>query len=222
MPIREIVRSLVERSVIPLLLHIAVLCLLCVLLSLPPVWNTLYSVTMHSELLSDKRGSLYVKDASIISDALWESTDFKEVSRKLDGYWLGEREQRHFEDVRRLLRRALIVAVGLILALFLLRKLFRWRTVWSYAVIFCVVEVLLFGVWSMVAWRGMFRTLHWWIFQNDSWILPNNSYTLYLFSHEVWKVAGLSVSSSFLTIITAGFIVSRRLPLEGRVLPTER
>jgi len=46
---------------------------------------------------------------------------------------------------------------------------------------------LIAGVWGVYDWRNMFHTLHWWIFQNDSWKLPNRCYSLQLYPYPVWK-----------------------------------
>ena len=49
------------------------------------------------------------------------------------------------------------------------------------------------AIWGLVAWRHMFRTLHWWIFQDDSWILPKGCASLILFPYSVWQMVGAVV-----------------------------
>lgn len=159
-----------------------------------------------------EHGSAYMDDALLISAGLWKNESYAELSEKLKAWVLNTKEQRHFEDVRRLLRRAMIVVASLVPVLFFLRKRIQWRTVWSYALLFYAVEAAIVGIWSAIAWRHMFRTFHWWIFQNDSWILPTGSYSLFLFQHSVWKMAGTYVFLAFLVILLIGFALSRRAP----------
>lgn len=199
-----------NRVVVPLLLHICMLCMLCVLVTLPPVWHSIYRVTMGETLSRFEHGRLYLKDSALISDGLWSKESYGVIAGKLKGARIGEKEQKHFEDVRKLLRTALYLSVGLSMVLWMARKHIHWPTVWSHALFLFIGEALVSIIWIGISWRHMFRTLHWWIFQNDSWILPNKSYTLYLYPHAVWKALGTVVFSSLLVIILCGFGVTRR------------
>lgn len=207
--IRKTCASLVSRIFIPLVLHATILCALCVVVSLPPLWNIGYRDTMHSKLMSYPKGRLYMDDALRISDGLWQNKSYSTISSELKGYWFNSKEKHHYEDVRRLLRRALMISGTLLLLLLLLQSRIIWRTVWSYALLWYGVEAVIFGTWITISWNNMFKTLHWWIFQNDSWILPNRSYSLFLYPHPVWKMAGIFVFVSFLMILLLGFTLSR-------------
>lgn len=209
--IRKTSARLGSRIFIPLVLHVAILCALCVVVSLPPLWNIGYRDTMHSKLMSYPKGQLYMDDAVRISGGLWQNKSYSTIASELKGYRFNSKEQHHFEDVRRLLRKALTISGTLLLMLLLLRTRIFWRTVWSYALLWYAVEAVIFGIWITISWRNMFRTLHWWIFQNDSWILPNNSYSLFLYPYPVWKMAGIFVFVSFLLILLVGFTLSRLL-----------
>lgn len=192
----------------PLLLQICILCALCVLVSLPPVWHPIYRVTMAEKLSRFEKGHLYARDSAMISDGLWSEESYGAIAGKLKGYMLGEKEQRHFEDVRKLLRKTLGLAICLSLALWIARKRFHWPTVWKQALILFIGEAVVSGVWVSISWRHMFKTLHWWIFQNDSWILPNKCYSLFLYPHAVWQALGLIVFMGMLAVILGGYGVA--------------
>jgi len=197
-----------NRILVPLTLHIVILCSLCVILSLPPVWNTGYRFAMESKLMPYEKKELIMEDALLISGGLWSQESYTEISGKLKAYVLNEKEQRHFEDVRKLLRRAIYVVMASVSLLLLFRKSIAWKVAWIYALIFYAIEGIIFWIWSAVAWRHMFRTLHWWIFQNDSWILPKGSYSLFLYPHSVWQMAGTSIFVAFFIILLIGFILT--------------
>jgi uncharacterized membrane protein len=199
-----------NRILVPLLLLLAILCLLTVAMSVPMIWQPIYQATMRQELLSHPRGPQYVEDSALISGGLWTNESYQSISARLTGYHLNEKEQSHFEDVRDLLRLALVVSAALLLVLVLVRKRVHWRTAWAHALYFYVGFALLLGLWSAISWRHLFRTLHWWIFQDDSWILPKGSYGLFLYPHSVWKIAGIWLLAALPAILLAGFVIARR------------
>lgn len=192
----------------PLCLQVCILCALCVTVSLPPVWHGFYRVTMAEKLALYEDGSLYAQDSSLISNGLWSGEDYGLIAEKLKGYRIGYKEQRHFEDVRKLLRKMLFLATGLALVLWIARKRISWFTVWKQVLILFVVEAAVFGVWVGISWRHMFRTLHWWVFQNDSWILPNKCYTLFLYPHAVWQALGVVLFAVMLVIVLCGIALT--------------
>jgi uncharacterized membrane protein len=155
-----------------------------------------------------EKGHLYALDSTRISNALWSRESYENVARKLEGYVIGKKEQRHFEDVRKLLHKALGISLGLSLVLWMARKRIRWFTVWKMALIYLIAQAITSGIWVSISWRHMFRTLHWWVFQDDSWILPNKCYSLFLFPHAVWQLSGALVLTGMLMIILGGLVIT--------------
>lgn len=199
-----------------LALLVGVACALCVLVATPIVWQPLYPKVMGETMMQYEKGPLYLKDEKQISRALWSREGYAAVSERLVAYHLETKEIEHYEDVRNLLHGALALAVGIAILLVVLRKRIHWQRAWLGSFALALILAAANGIWMAIAWRHWFRTLHWWIFQDDSWILPDESYTLFLYQHAVWKVAGGGVVGGTLVTCLAGYAVACLIRLKDR------
>ncbi len=103
---------------------------------------------------------------------------------------MNKKEIYHYGDVRSLLGKARIV-VGVCAGLVIVGFMWiGWRNVWKSAFASFVLLGIILGVWMLIDWHSLFKSLHWVIFLDDSWKLPNTSYSLALFPHSVWQMAG--------------------------------
>lgn len=196
---------LLSRTIYPIALLIAVNLAATTVISIPALWKAIYPIGIEQRLdqFPDKKDTLY-EDAYRISDALWTQQTYAQISNQLTIKKLEAKEQKHFEDVRFLLKLAAAISLSLFTLLIYVRKKVHWLTTWRFTGIYLLVFGAIFGIWTAISWRHMFRTLHWWIFQNDSWILPENCYTLFLYPYSVWQTAAVFLSIITLITITSG------------------
>ena len=121
----------------------------------------------------------------------------------------------HYEDVRHLLNTAKWSTVACLLVSCIGFVLVGWRKVWNAGIAWFLFLGMIAGVWMAIYWRGLFRALHWIIFQDDSWILPDRSYSLGLFPHKVWQMAGGLIAAYVFVLLILGLIVQKfRTPQE--------
>lgn len=167
----------------------------------PVVWEAFYQAP---EKLEEHGYSDGVK----IAKHLWDSTPYREVSAELQGGRLGRREVAHYEDLQHKFSQLLTVFyVSLLLALPVVFLPRIRRTLWlslSWLAGICVVSFL----WALYDWKHFFHTLHWWIFQNDSWKLPWGCYSLQLYPYPVWKGACVIVVSFSVVLYLLFFALS--------------
>ena len=200
---------ILNRLAFPVFLNAALLSALCVLISAPPVWNMAYRHTMAAKLMAYPKGAEYLEDSKRISEGRWSRDGYETINKSLKAYFLLPVEQKHYEDVRGLLHLALAVSLLLIAILWLAQKLVEWRGVWAWALGVYVALAATFGIWSMISFRHLFRTLHWWIFQDNSWIMPKGSYSLFLYPHAIWKVAVAFVMAGCFLSLLGGMVIAR-------------
>lgn len=151
----------------------------------PSLWEQ-----VHRSAMEDKLKEVHYEDANRITGGLWTEEPYAEISKGLKFMRMNAQEVAHYEDVRGLLgtaRVVLVVSAGVVLLGVIL---VGWRRVWSSGFASFVLLGLVAGVWMMIHWHSLFKALHWVIFMDDSWKLPNRSYSLGLFPHKVWQQAG--------------------------------
>ncbi len=155
------------------------------LVSHPVVWEK-----VHRMAMKDTLREVHYEDANKITGGLWTDEPYKEISSSLKFRKMNEKEIYHYEDVRGLLGTARVVVT--VCAILVVIGCFwaGWRTIWYSAfAIFASLGVIC-GVWMLIDWHSLFKALHWAVFWDDSWKLPNQSYSLGLFPHKVWQLAG--------------------------------
>ena len=189
-------RRLANYAIVPIIGLLTLLSILILILSLPPVWDVVYRTAMPESI-----HKLYAEDAKRISDGFWQPTPYTQINQELNftkyrGNALGAKEIEHFEDVRAMVRSLRYPAIIGLLFLALWRWLAKRPIQWHFSLLYLVLIGGTLAVWGAIAWRNMFRTLHWWIFQDDSWILPKGCYTLKLFPYAVWQLASIVVLSA--------------------------
>lgn len=199
--------NVLHRFLLPTVAIATLLSAIILLITTPLIWQKIYRNSMpenmHYKLKSD---------AFTISDAYWQKRSYEEVNKSLHLPLLKEREIYHFEDVRKKIRSLIIpfiLGVGCLI-FFHFKKIYAsWLWIWLQL----FVISLTLGIWGGVNWRNMFRTLHWAIFWDDSWILPKHCYSLKLFPYAVWQKAGVVLLASlisFLFLINLFSFIRRR------------
>ena len=166
----------------PCAILIMVLSAAVLFVASPAVWEAFYQAP---EKLS-KHG---YADGVKIAEHLWDDTAYSQVSTELKGGRLGRREIAHYEDLQHKFSQLLSVfyiSLALAIPVVFLRKV--GRTLWLSLSWLAGISVAGF-IWAMCDWKHFFHTLHWWIFQNDSWKLPWGCYSLQLYPYPVWKAA---------------------------------
>ncbi len=184
------------------------------LISHPSVWNPMHQKVMEKDFkerqkLGDRVTDILFDDAKKISGGLWNDNPYSEISSSLKFKRMNEKEIYHYEDVRGLLTAAKWVSVIALLLAVIGFFMVGWRKVWNASIASFVSLGAVAGVWMLIYWRGLFRALHWVIFQDDSWILPNKSYSLGLFPHKVWQTAGGMIAAYVLIILALGVIIQK-------------
>jgi len=212
---KKIFSYLISRFLIPLLAVITFLSAYAILASTPFIWEPIYDYSMPE---GGKLKPEWREDAKTISRAFWNNesyTDINEAFKKTSQrYTLHKKEIIHYEEVRDIIHFLFIpFTIGfftLIIWRWAMKKPIRWR--WSLGYVTLGGAAL--AIWGTLAWRNMFRTLHWWIFQDDSWILPKNCYSLKLYPYAVWQTVGAVVLGAlFLSLMILAileFIASRK------------
>lgn len=182
------------------------------LISHPSVWNPMHQQVMGKDFkerqkLSDNVVEILFADAEKIAGGLWNETPYTEISKSLQFKRMNDKEIYHYQDVRELLGTAKwVTGIALLVAIFGFFYV-GWRKVWNASIASFVLLGVIAGVWMLIYWRGLFRALHWVIFQDDSWILPSGSYSLGLFPHRVWQTAGGMIAAYVLIILLVGVVI---------------
>ncbi|MGJ8655704.1 MAG: DUF1461 domain-containing protein [Akkermansiaceae bacterium] len=151
----------------------------------PVVWEK-----VHRSAMGDKLKEVHYEDANRITGGLWTEEPYQEISDSLKYRKMNSKEVAHYEDVRELLGTARVVLGVSFVVILVGCVLVGWRRVWGSGFASFVLLGMVAGVWMMIHWHSLFKALHWVIFMDDSWKLPNKSYSLGLFPHKVWQLAG--------------------------------
>lgn len=160
-----------------------------VLVSHPTVWEKVHRSAMKESLHEG-----HYENANKITGGLWTTEPYEEISQGLKRYRMNEKEIAHYEDVRSLLGAARIVIVVCAVIVLLGCMIVGWKKIWLSGFAVFVLLGVIAGVWMMIHWHSLFKALHWAIFWDDSWKLPNKSYSLGLFPHKVWQLAGGAIA----------------------------
>lgn len=151
----------------------------------PTVWEK-----VHRMAMKDKLREIHYDDANKITRGLWTEEPYQEISDSLKFRKMNPKEIYHYGDVRDLLGSARIV-VGVCAVIVVIGFIWvGWQNVWKSAFASFVLLGIIAGIWMYIDWHSLFKSLHWVIFMDDSWKLPNTSYSLGLFPHRVWQFAG--------------------------------
>ncbi len=184
------------------------------LVSYPTVWNPMHRYVMEDKIaeqnVTSEQLEAVFSDAENISGGLWNETPYQEITDDLKFRRLNAKEVSHYEDVRELMNLAKIVTascLGLALFGFII---VGWRNVLRAGFASFVLLGVIFGTWMLINWHSLFKSLHWIVFQDASWKLPNGSYSLGLFPHEMWQFTGGMIGGIVGIVLVAGFILSRR------------
>lgn len=185
----------------PLAILLLVLSAAVLFIASPAVWQWYYQAP-------EKLGDHGYHDGVKIARHLWDSTPYTEVSAQLKGGRLGPREITHYEDLQvKFSQLTQLFWLSALLALPVLffknTRRFLWLSLsWLAGII------TIGAVWALCDWRHFFHTLHWWIFQNDSWKLPWGCYSLQLYPYPVWKGACVVVVGFSLALYLVFFLFS--------------
>lgn len=168
-----------EHILVPLLMVFVSLLSALAIVASPAGWEMVYKAP-------EKMPVSAKEDGVTIAKHLWSERSYAEVSNELQGGRLNEREMKHYEDLQEKFRQVKILlwlgVPALALAFFWLRmRRVLWCSLTGYALLSTAV-----GIWAFTNWRHCFHTLHWWIFQDASWRLPMNSYSLKIYPYAVW------------------------------------
>jgi uncharacterized membrane protein len=155
------------------------------LVSHPVVWEK-----VHRMAMKEKLKEVHYEDANKITGGLWTDEPYQDISDSLKFKKMNKKEIYHYQDVRSLLGKARIVVGVCALLVFMGVMWAGWRIIWYSAFASFVVLGVILGIWMLIDWHSLFKSLHWVIFLDDSWKLPNTSYSLGLFPHKVWQLAG--------------------------------
>ncbi len=203
--------TLNEWCIIPTIGLVTLLSALILLISTPIVWEPLYEVAIPSDM-----PEIYKNDANSISQAFWQTTSFDEVNTSLRGGQLAPKETHHFEDVRGLIHFFIIPLCAGLFIITIWKLLIKRAVQWHISLVYLLILGGALAIWGALAWRHMFRTLHWWIFQNDSWILHSKSYTLKLYPYSVWQTASIVIMATLFLLLCILSVLSIRQLLKQR------
>lgn len=171
----------------------------------PMVWEK-----VHRSAMKEKLKEVHYEDANRITGGLWTEEPYEEISDSLKYRKMNEKEIYHYEDVRGLLGTARVVVIVCSVLVFMGCIWAGWRTIWYAAfAIFALLGIIL-GIWMFIDWHSLFKSLHWVIFMDDSWKLPNTSYSLGLFPHKVWQLAGGVIGGMVLIPLLVPIILRRK------------
>lgn len=173
--------------------------------SYPVVWEKI-----HRSAMKEKLKEVHYQDANRITGGLWTQEPYQEISDSLKFRKMNEKEIYHYGDVRSLLGKARIV-VGICAVLVIIGFMrLGWQTVWKSGFLSFILLGVVLGVWMMIDWHSLFKSLHWVIFLDDSWKLPNTSYSLGLFPHSVWQMAGGVIGGLVLIMLLVPMLFSKK------------
>ncbi|MFK7910517.1 MAG: DUF1461 domain-containing protein [Akkermansiaceae bacterium] len=177
----------------------------------PTVFKSIYGYAMSAkpEMLDD---------GLLIAEELSGTQPYTEINKNLSGGRLGKREIYHFEDIRKKLLTAKVVAVVSLVGMLLVGVACsaRWKRVATWSLIWFVSIIIASAVWAVYSFRHFFRTLHWWVFQDDSWILPKGCYSLRLYPYAVWQVSGVVLAGVVLILLAISCGVMFRISRKKR------
>jgi uncharacterized membrane protein len=182
--IKNIVSVLMQGLIVPLCILLAVLISSVLLVASPMVWKSMYEAP-------EKLPATAQADGEIIAVNLWSNTPYAEISKTLSGGKLHPREIHHYEDLQKKFTQMSVAFLLLAAVVLCALRSPRFHKMLWLSVAWLVVISIAGTAWALHDWRDFFRTLHAWIFQNDSWKLPNGCYSLQLFPYPVWKKAML-------------------------------
>ena len=195
-------------------LLLALLLLNFILLASPSIFSGIYDTLGFKESYS-------VHSHRIVS-TLWQpESDFADLPRI--GRLFHPKEVKHYEDVRTILQRCLIL-LGVTTALLLIQiRWIPWRlTLWYTTGTFIAIALSLV-IWGLIDWKHLFTTLHWWLFQNDSWRLPKGCISLILYPYKVWQTTGAIFLISLLAqlLLPLGIhSLYKRMRFKSQMTPT--
>lgn len=184
------------------ILFIVILLFWITLVTLPPLWDFLYKMSMG------QKGN--VGDSAQVIRALWSGHSFIDLSTQLDTGKLGTKEVAHYRDIRHGLYLGLLVlTLGGTYLLSFARGI-SWRHVTRWTLFFCLLLFAIGITWALLDWRHFFRTLHWWVFRDNSWMLPLDSTTLALFPYPVWQwTFSIIATATALTTLALAYLLRR-------------
>ena len=204
-----------ELLVTPLLVLSAIVLLGVYTVSQPTVFAFIY------EQISVHEGGVQ-RDGVLIAKAMRGSESFELVNKRLEAGRMGPREIYHFDDVRNKLRASSLLMLGFFLCVLIssMAARIRWTRVIVSSITWYLTLAVASVVWVSISFRSFFRTLHWWIFQDNTWMLPKGCYSLQLYPYLVWQVLGAVVLSGTLLILIVPLIYNsilrRRLKSRSR------
>lgn len=197
-------RLFVEGLLCPLLLLLCLLTAGVAIVAQPAVFKVIYSYSMKDQ-------PMLVEDGMKIAKGLSGHRPYSKINKTLSRGSIGEREIYHFEDIRKKIRTAravsLVSCVGLLMVGVACAA--RWWRVLRMSLIWFGSSAVVATVWAMIHFRHFFRSLHWWIFQDDTWILPKGCYSLKLYPYAVWQTAGAVVLIGLLFLLVLGCVIFR-------------
>ncbi len=151
----------------------------------PVVWEKVHRSAMGETLIER-----HYENANKITGGLWTEEPYEEISQSMIRYRMNKKEIAHYEDVRGLLATARTVIVVCAVIVLLGCMIVGWKKIWLSGLAIFILLGVIAGIWMMIHWHSLFKALHWAIFWDDSWKLPARSYSLCLFPHKVWQLAG--------------------------------
>ena len=173
--------------------------------SYPVVWEKI-----HRSAMKGKLKEVHYQDANRITGGLWTQEPYQEISDSLKFRKMNEKEIYHYGDVRSLLGKArILVGICAVLVIIGFMRL-GWLTVWKSGFLSFILLGVILGIWMMIDWHSLFKSLHWVIFLDDSWKLPNTSYSLGLFPHSVWQMAGGVIGGLVLILLLVPILVRKK------------
>lgn len=196
---KSVFRLLVEGILCPLLLLLFLLLAGATMVAQPMIFKGLYSYSMKDQ-------PTLIGDGMKIAEGLSGNRSYEKINKTLSNGSIGEREIYHFEDIRKKLRTARALAVASCVALLMIGVACaaRWLRVVRMSLLWFGSIAVVATVWSVIHFRHFFRSLHWWIFQDDTWILPHGCYSLKLYPYAVWQTIGAVVLIGVLLLLLLG------------------
>ena len=201
---KSVFRLLVDGMLCPWLLILFMLTAGIVTVSQPFVFKILYGYSM-------KDRPMLVEDGLKIAGGLSGAKAYTKINKTLVRGRIGKREIDHFEDIRNKIGMARGVALLSSISLLLLGVACaaRWGFVFRMSLVWFISTGVVATIWATINFRHFFRSLHWWIFQDDSWILPDNCYSLMLYPYAVWKTVGAAMMVGVFLLLVLGCVLVR-------------
>lgn len=199
---KSVFRLFVDIIVCPLLLLFFLLTAGIVILAQPVIFKPIYEYSM-------KDRPMLVEDGLKIAEGLTEEKAFTKINKTLTRGKIGKREIYHFEDIRNKIAtaRGLAIVSSIIMVLLGVACSAQWRFVIKMTLIWFATVAVLATIWAILDFRHFFRSLHWWVFQDDSWILPDNCYSLVLYPYPVWQALGATLVTGLLMLLLLSIAV---------------